>query len=268
MRRSGIRHVRGALDRDAHRGHNAPVRLSCMLTSILLLPMLLSVTACRGESMDAPFTDANASELASAIDHGNAHAIGAQVRDGADPDAQGKDGINLLQYAIMVANKAGFEALLDSGAKPDAPGFNGTTALHTAALADDPDYLRLLLAHGADPDAANHRNGETALAVAVSPRTDAQFTMLLEAGADANAADRQGYTPLHRAAMINAGEHVLQLLDAGADPQAKSVQDATFQAYFFTTPDASLSAQARANREAVVAWLRAHEVPLEAGVGE
>lgn len=218
--------------------------------------------------MDAPFTDASASELASAIDHGNAHAIGAQIRDGADPDAQGKDGINLLQYAIMVANKAGFEALLDSGARPDAPGFNGTTALHTAALADDPDYLRLLLAHGADPNAANRRNGETALAVAVSPRTDAQFRMLLDAGADANAADRQGYTPLHRAAMINAGEHVLQLLDAGADPQAKSVQDATFQAYFFATPEASLSAQARANRKTVVEWLRARDVPLEAGVGE
>jgi ankyrin repeat protein len=244
------------------------VRLSCTLTSMLLLPVLLSVTACRGDSMDAPFTDASASELASAIDHGNVHAIGAQVRSGADPDAQGKDGINLLQYAIMVANTAGFEALLDSGAKPDAPGFNGTTALHTAAIADDPDYLRLLLAHGADANAINQRNGETALAVAVSPRTDAQFRMLLDAGADVNVADRQGYTPLHRAAMINAGEHVLQLLDAGANPQARSVQDATFQAYFFTTPEASLSGPARANREAVVKWLRAHDVPLEAGVGE
>ncbi|GAA3921557.1 ankyrin repeat domain-containing protein [Luteimonas lutimaris] len=244
------------------------MRLSSTPTLILLLPMLLSVAACRGDPMDAPFTDAAASGLAEAAVQGNAHAIASQVRDGADPDAQGKDGINLLQYAIMVANKAGFEALLDSGAKPDAPGFNGTTALHTAAIADDPDYLRMLLAHGADPDAANHRSGETALAVAVSPRTDAQFRMLLDAGANANAADAQGYTPLHRAAMINAGEHVLQLLDAGADPQAKSVQDATFQAYFFTTPEASLSAQARANREKVVAWLRAHEVPLEAGVGE
>jgi uncharacterized protein len=229
------------------------------------LLLLLSTAACRGEPMDATFTDAAASGLASAIDHGNTHAIGAQVRDGANPDAQGKDGINLLQYAIMVAGKDGFEALLDSGAKPEAPGFNGTTALHTAALAEDPAYLEMLLAHRADPNAINARNGETALAVAVSPRTDAQFRMLLDAGADPNIADRQGYTPLHRAAMINAGEHVLQLLEAGASPHAKSVQDATFQPYFFTTPSRSMSAEGRGNRQAVVEWLRAHDVPLEAG---
>lgn len=217
--------------------------------------------------MDLPFDDAEAAGLASAARHGNAYAVRTQVQDGADPDARGEDGINLLQFAILSGSRAGFEALLDSGADPEAEGFNGTTALHTAALADDPAYLELMLGQGADPDARNRRNGETALAVAVSPRTSTQFALLLDAGADPNATDSQGYTPLHRAAMINAGAHVLALLEAGAAPHAQGGQEATFQAYFFRTPEGSLSQQAKDERQAVIAWLRGHDVPLEAGVG-
>ena len=98
---------------------------------------------------------------ASAARHGNAYAVRTQVQEGADPDARGRDGVNLLQFAILSGSRAGFEALLDSGADPEAEGFNGTTALHTAALADDPSYLELMLGQGADPNARNRRNGET-----------------------------------------------------------------------------------------------------------
>jgi len=233
---------------------------------ILLLAALLSTSACSGEPMDLPFDDAEAAALASAARHGNAYAVRTQVQEGADPDARGRDGVNLLQFAILSGSRAGFEALLDSGADPEAEGFNGTTALHTAALADDPSYLELMLGQGADPNARNRRNGETPLAVAVSPRTSAQFSLLLDAGADPNAADSQGYTPLHRAAMVNAGAHVLALLEAGAAPHAEGGQDATFQAYFFRTPEDALTPEAREERKAVVAWLREHDVPLETGV--
>lgn len=116
------------------------------------------------------------------------------------------------------------------------------------------------------PDDAHHgKTQATPLAGAAGPRTDAQFRMLLEHGADPNAADRSGNTPLHKAAMINAGAHVLLLLERGANPNAKNAQDATFQRYYFKTPAAVLSADAKRQREAVVAWLRAHDVPLEAG---
>lgn len=217
--------------------------------------------------MDFPFDDPDAVALASAARHGNAYAIRTQVQEGADPDARGRDGVNLLQFSILAGSLAGFEELLDCGADPEAEGFNGTTALHTAALADDPSYLQLMLEQGADPDARNRRNGETPLAIAVSPRTSAQFSLLLDAGADPDASDTEGYTPLHRAAMINAGAHVLALLEAGASPQARSGQETTFQAYLFRTPEDSLTPGEKREREAVVAWLREHDVPLEAGPG-
>jgi hypothetical protein len=60
---------------------------------------------------------------------------------------------------------------------------------------------------------------------------------------------------------------VLLLLERGANPNARNAQGETFQTYFFKTPAASLTAEAKQNREAVVAWLRAHQIPLEAGAG-
>jgi len=239
------------------------------LIAALLLALALSGVACRGDAMDAKlaFPDATAAALAQAAARGDDAAIRTQVAAGADPDAQGERGINLLQYAMLAQSRAGLEALLAAGADPDAPGLGGSTAVHSAAIADAPDYLEIVLAAGADPDAPHGETGATALADATGPRTDAQFRMLLKAGARPDAADRTGNTPLHKAAMINAGAHVLALLEAGAGPNLRNAQDATFQPYYFKLPASKLNAQARAQREAVVAWLRAHDVPLEASAG-
>lgn len=241
------------------------------LPAALVLVALAGAAACEKMPMaanarpDAHFTDARSAQLAEAVAQGNAYAIVTQIKQGADPDARDDQGLTLLQYAILARNKDGLEALLDSGANPNLPGYEGSTALHTAAIDDDPAYLRLLLAHGGDPNVAHAVTGERPLAKAVGPRTAAQFQMLLEAGADPNLADRTGNTPLHRAAMVNAGGSVLALLEAGANPQAKNAQDATFQPYYFGVPDKVLSQDARKDRKAVLAWLRAHDVPIEVG---
>lgn len=236
---------------------------------ILLLTMaMLSGPACQKATMNdaSTFTDARTAQLAQAVAQGDAYAIRSRLDAGGGPDAQGEDGLNLLQHAILSRSRPGLEALLEAGANPNLPGYDGSSALHTAAIADDPGYLELLLAHGGDPDAAHAVTGERPLAKAAGMRTTAQFQALLEAGADPNAADRTGNTALHRAAMVNAGTHVLALLEAGADPQAKNAQDATFQAYYFRVPEDVLSARGRGKREEIIAWLRGRDVPLEASV--
>ena len=240
------------------------------LTTLVLAMLVASGTACSGDRMNdigkAFPDDARAAQLADAVVDGDAARIRALVAQGADPDARGDKGINLLQVAMLAQDKAALEALLEAGADPNLPGLGGSTAVHSAAIADDPDYLRIVLAHRGDPDARHGETGATALAAAAGPRTDAQFRLLLEAGADPDAADRTGNTPLHKAARINAGAHVLALLQAGARPGAKNAQDATFQRYYFKLPAEKLTAEARAQREAVVDWLRGHGVPLEADV--
>ncbi|VXB13359.1 conserved exported hypothetical protein [Luteimonas sp. 9C] len=238
-----------------------------MRAAVLSLLLMLSGAACSGDAMDAraAFTDARAGALADAVAADDAQAVRAQVQAGADPNARGEQDVNLLQIAMLAQAKDALKALLDAGADPNAPGLGGATAVHGAAIADDPDYLRIVLDRRGDPDARHGETNATPLAGATGPRTDAQFRMLLAAGANPGAADRTGNTPLHKAAMINAGDHVLALLDAGADPLAKNSQGATFQRFFFKTPDARLNAAARAQREAVVAWLQAHQVRLDPG---
>jgi len=234
---------------------------------LLLLMAVLSGPACQKAQMtNSAFTDARSAQLADAAARGDAALVRSQLQQGADPDARGEDGLNLLQHAIISGSRDGLEALLAGGADPNLHGYSGATALHTAAIADDPGFLELLLAHGGDPNVAHAVTGERPLAKAVGMRTTRQFQLLLEAGADPNAADRTGNTALHRAAMVNAGTHVRALLEAGADPLAKNAQDATFQAYYFGVPDNVINDETRAHRQAIIAWLRGHNVPLEAAV--
>lgn len=239
-----------------------------MRAALLAILLMLSGAACSGDAMDAKqaFTDdPRAAELAEAATSGDAERVRELVRQGADPNARGEQGVNLLQLAMLAQSKRGLEALLAAGADPNLPGLGGSTAVHGAAIADDPEYLQIVLAGGGDPDARHGETGATPLVGATGPRTDAQFRMLLAAGADPGAADRTGNTPLHKAAMINAGAHVLALLEAGADPQAKNSQGATFQRYFFKTPPDRLNERARTERDTVTAWLRERDIPLEAG---
>lgn len=244
------------------------MRAALIRTSFLAL--LLSGTSCSGAAMDTSKAfpdDTRAAELAAAAAQGDGGRVDTLVRQGADPNAAGDKGVNPLQFALLAQNRDGMRALLDAGADPNRPGLGGATAMHMAAVADDPDYLRLLLEHGGDPNARHGQTGATPLAGATGPRTDAQFRMLLEAGADPDLADRSGNTALHAAAMINAGAHLRLLLERGTDPQAKNAQGETFQPYYFRTDDAVLNAQARDDREAVRAWLREHDVPLETASG-
>ena len=216
--------------------------------------------------MDAKqvFPDPETAALAAAAAEGDASRVRELVGEGADPDAHGDKGMNVLQYALAKQSPDGMKALLDNGADPSKPGLGGSTVIHNAAIADDAVYLEILLAHRADPDAAHGQTGAPPLSAAAGPRTDKQFRLLLSARADPNRADRTGNTPLHAAAMINAGAHVLALLKAGADPRARNAQGQTFQPYYLKLPEDRLNESARQERREVIAWLKEHDVALEA----
>lgn len=234
--------------------------------SALSLCLVLAGVACTGEAMDAKqaFPDPRSAELAQAAADGDAARVRALVAAGADPNARGERALTLLQYAMLAQSPRGVQALLDSGADPSRPGLGGSTAVHGAAIANDPQYLELLLAHRADPNAAHAETGETPLSEAASPRYQAQFDALLRAGADPDRADRMGNTALHQAAKLNASGQVLALLKAGANPAARNQQGASFQTFLFKLPADKLNAQARSEREAVLAWLKAHDIAVEA----
>lgn len=239
-----------------------------MRTSALILFLAASAAACsRPPTMDHAFNDPTLAPLADATLRGDADALRAGLA-GIHPDTPGADGTSLLQMAVAAGQAAAVEALLDAGADPNRQSPGGGSAVHAAAFGDDAGILRILLARGGDPDLRNSATGETPLVRAIVGRGDAQVRMLLEAGADPGAADDNGGTPLHAAGSINAGAIVLQLLQAGAPAHATNSAGDSFQPYYFQLDEALLNARARAEREAVLAWLREHQVPLEAGVGE
>lgn len=209
------------------------------------------------------FDDPQIIALADAAARGDRARVQELVAQGADVDARGDRGVNLLEWAMGSKSREGLEALLEFGADPANPGIGDGTAIHTAAIANDPVYLEILLAHGADPDTPRPDSGIPPLGEAIGRDNDAQFRMLMAAGADPNRAGRFGETPLHLAGSAGTGEQVLALLEAGADPLARNAQDCTFQCYFFKTRWDLLHEDARNAREAVVQWLKAHDIPLE-----
>ena len=86
-----------------------------MRVAILSLLLMLSGAACSGDAMDAraAFTDASAAALADAVAADDATAVRSQVQAGADPNARGDKGVNLLQIAMLAQAKDALRALLD-----------------------------------------------------------------------------------------------------------------------------------------------------------
>ncbi|KAJ5202305.1 ankyrin [Penicillium cf. viridicatum] len=81
------------------------------------------------------------------------HKIIAELllRYGADPNVQGKCGIDTaLQAGARVGYEEAVKLLLDKGAIVDARGGDGGTAIHAAVAEGHKHIVELLLSHGAN----------------------------------------------------------------------------------------------------------------------
>jgi ankyrin repeat protein len=228
----------------------------------ILIASACSAPGCARPSMSNDrFTNPDLAPLADAVARGDGAEIRRQAAN-VDPDTPGGDGATLLVEAIGQGSLESVQALLEAGADPNRPGMGGETPVHAAAFAKDPQLLRAVLAHGGDPDVRNPQTGATPLVQALLAGNPQQLRLLLDAGADPNLADRNDDAPLHVAARTNAGAAILQLLDKGALPQARNSGGATFQDYYFAFQPKVLNERALAERREIVAWLKAHNVPL------
>jgi ankyrin repeat protein len=205
------------------------------------------------------FADSGDAALAEAAAEGDTARIRSLIALGANPNARGRSGTTLTQWALMNRSAKGLGGLLENGADAGLADSSGETVVHYAAMANDPVYLGVLLDHRVDPNTPNGVTGATPLVPALMANRDQNFRRLLAAGANPNAADRMGNTPLHVAAKINAFARVLDLLEAGADPQATNKRGTTFQPYLDQAPKDILTDEARRQQEAIAAWLREHD---------
>ena len=234
----------------------------------MMLALMAAASGGCGGGRDVPtaeeiFSDASAAALARAAAEGDTARIRRLVEGGADPNARGRSGVTVAQWALLNQSAKGVAGLLENGADPSLPDSSGETVVHYAAKANDPKYLEVLLMHGADPNTPHAVTGATPLAPALLATREIQFRRLLAAGADPNRTDRMGNTGLHLAAKILARPRVIDLLHAGADPRAVNRQGATFQRYLLRPAKNLLTEDARRQQDSIEAWLRAHGVPLE-----
>ncbi len=190
-----------------------------MLNSrVLLTPLVVLATSVllAGAESSAPVADAAM--------RGDADAVKALLRDGADVNAAQGDGMTPLHWTashgdadltsallyaganvrattrlggytpLHLASQAGAAAVIDSlvaaGAVVDAPTSTGATSLMLAAGAGQIAAVRALLAHKADPNATETANGQTALMFAAAKDRSDVVRELLQHGADASVASK------------------------------------------------------------------------------
>lgn len=216
----------------------------------------------QGPDASHPFTDEPAASLAEAVADGDREEVSELVAGGADPNAAATDGTTMLQWSIIAESADGMAALLAAGADPNKLGRKGRAPLHDAAEQEDATYVQLLLGAGADPDIRWRGTGSTPLKDSCQPYLNASFEALVAAGADVNAVDANRDGPIHACARTNAGALLLRLLELGADPSATNSAGATFQDYYFQYDRKILNERTLREREAVIAWLEQHGIPV------
>lgn len=180
------------------------------------------------------FADPRVARLAHAACEGDTPAIEQALRDGADPNYSGLEGITPLHWASICDNFVGARALLVAGADPNlvsgAPSGNADQMSEEAsptlwaAGSHNPAMLPLFLQHGGDPNAHAGDDPsvnalERALDVGNVGHGWDNWNALLAAGADIEQHDNDGlgHTIAASAMATRAWDRVIELLNRGYD---------------------------------------------------
>lgn len=172
--------------------------------------------------------------------------ISRLIKEGANIDAQGRDGVAPIHCAAMTGFVEAVKLLTDTGANINILDAWGKTALHWAAFYGKRAAVEYLwkIANRALRD----REVRTALHLAVISGKWGTATWLVNNDADVMAKDRQGRIPLHQAAWDGMLD-VIQLM-CEKSPNAANTSD-----YAGLTP---LRCAVENGQEAVVQWLLEH----------
>ncbi|HXA14523.1 MAG TPA: ankyrin repeat domain-containing protein [Opitutaceae bacterium] len=168
-------------------------------------------------------------KFAEAVARGNADEIGELIKQGADVNALGRDGMRPLSWAMAKNSLRGFEFLLQNGADANLailePSINKfpLTLLEFSASSESSDYLRLLLKYKGNPNtiSSGQLGDRTIIFDAIMHNQIENARVLIEAGADINQQDSSRSSPIMTAASINNYDMVYLLLIKGANPLLK-----------------------------------------------
>eukprot|EP00899_Mesostigma_viride_P003715 jgi/Mesvir1/13344/Mv24003-RA.1 len=128
-------------------------------------------------------------KLIEAAEQGDLAVVRLLVEDGADVNAEDKEGSTALMAAARTGHVESFWLLLENGAHVNARNKHGSSPLMYAALNGHLDIARSLIENGADVNARN-KNGWTPLMRAAYWGQLGVARLLTEKGADVGATDK------------------------------------------------------------------------------
>jgi ankyrin repeat protein len=186
--------------------------MTTRLNSNALLALFVTLLLYGGSPPESPVADAAM--------RGDAEAVRALLRSGADVNAAQGDGMTALHWAAERGDVEMAEVVLAAGANPSALTRLGDyTPLHAAAKSGSVGVARALLNAGAEAEARTSTGGATPLHLASGAGHVEVVEALLEQGVEVDSKEPMWLqTPLMFA---SAGGHtsvVRALLAAGADP--------------------------------------------------
>ena len=165
---------------------------------------------------------ANLAVVADLAEQGNAGAVLALMKKGADVNRPQADGATALHWAAHHNDVALAKRLLTSGAKPNAANDYGVTPLFLAAINGSAQMADALLTAGANANAARP-SGETVLMTAVRSGNPAAVARLLKGGANVNAVQlSKSQSALQWAVADGHVEIARTLIEAGANLTVRS----------------------------------------------
>ena len=165
--------------------------------------------------------------LAEASARGDVDQIAGLIRQGADVNATGREGMRPLFWAMSKGSAKGFAFLLENGADPNvtaeslAKNERPRSVMELAAIAEKSEFLVLALKSGGNPNFPVGYGERTILAEAILNNRTENVRVLIESGATIDHQDSGGLTPVLIAAGINNYDMVLFLLGRGADPKIR-----------------------------------------------
>jgi uncharacterized protein len=197
--------------------------------------------------------------LAEAAARGNVAVLERLVKEGANINASGIEGVTPAWWAIRNRNKEGFAWLLAHGANPN-PEVKSITIMEMAAGYDDAGFLEIALRHKPDLNRAGSYTARTPLQTAIAFSARKNFELLLNAGV--NIDDDRGQSPLSFAAGQSRYEYVYMMLQAGVD--SGRVSSSGLRALAKTVGNCYINPNSEAYewRERVVRFLRGKEVEV------
>lgn len=170
--------------------------------------------------------------LAEAVERDSDADIDEAIRQGADANALGPDGIPLLAWALTKQRLRAFERLLAHGA--DLSRRVGNTPLSGEAeqpekviewviRCPDTAFLKAALESGVDPNTIVDPNrNQTLLFNAIWAHSEPATSMLLDYGANPDQSNNEQITPLAQAHILRDMKLAHLLMSRGADPTIKN----------------------------------------------